>query len=54
MLCDHARNVMLLLEGRRLCSVSQAVDCKHVTLFEALVVACYGRPDLLMHVANVS
>jgi len=54
MLCDHARNVMLLLEGRQLCSVSQAVVCKRVTLFEAFEVAYYGRPGLLMHVASAS
>jgi len=33
MLCDHARNIMLLLDGRRLGSVSRAVVCIHVTLF---------------------
>ena len=32
-LWDHARNIMLLLDGRRLGSVSRAVVCIHVTLF---------------------
>jgi len=52
-MCDHARNVMLLLEGRRLCGVSRAVVCKYVTLFETFVLACYGRPGML-HFASAS